>query len=1181
MKQQLNFSSEILLRLSVGIALLLIAIILANAPRSRAVTSQTRGAPVQLSGDAARDYLAQPGEGQSLMAAVTRAMFGLQARAQPPSGAPSGAGYLAMSHDQNLQAWFGKAGMTVRPTVPVDQLAEAWQMEMQLKAYGYGRQLADVPPIVSADVKSTRIEYHRRAGVSAIPQSETRTHLIEWYENRAEGIEQGFTLSERPRRVGDASESKPLRVLLALSGDLRAELPEDGQSIVLSRDGKPALSYSKLIAEDADGRKLASHMETSADGREIALVVDDAEARYPIVIDPIVASLEQKLDTAPYVQAESRFGFAVAIDGNYAVVGASREDISSAVDSGIVYLFARSGSSWSLVTVRGGSFNGTERCGYSVAIMGGFVVYGCPDSGGTGKAFRWDIQGNVTELVPANDLRGAGDQYGAAVAVNFNNILVGAPLHHVNDSGLVHLFDAAGSVLGYFAEGNPGDHSGAAVALDVYGTNMVVAAPTAAGSEGAGSGHVTVYSRNGTETPTFQQRLFASDAAASDNFGHSVSVDDNTLVVGADQDDNDRGVDAGAAYVFVRDESGDWSEQQKLTASDGKAGDRFGYHAVAVEGNLIAVGAYAHDGGSSDPADDRGAVWLFTRSGTEWALQRKINPSVGISAPKDEFGVGVDISRDTVVVGALLAAANDGTARAGAAYVYRLDCVPPDLVDYREAVTVCPGRTISLQAIYQRAPTQPRSIQWRKDGVNIAGATSDTYTISNVTPSDAGRYDVVVSNSCGSETGNVTRLALHSFTLGPTAQTIGAAGSDGIVNVTSPGNCAYTASSDASWIRITSGASGTTPGTVGFTVDPTSESEQRTGTLTIGGQVFTITQDGLDCSYAVAPLEQSFDANGGANSASVSVTAGCAWSAASNAPFITINSGATGTGSGTVNYSIAPNHSPTQRSGTLTVAGQTITVTQAPASLLGNISTRLRVEQGDNALIGGFIITGNVAKRLMLRAIGPSLPVEGALADPQLQIFDSAGEEVAFNNNWREASNRQEIIDSTIAPGDDRESAILRELTPGAYTAVVRGVGDTTGVGLIEAYDLGQGVDAKLANISTRGLVQTGGNVMIGGFFVLGAPQKVIVRAIGPSLDVNGRLEDPVLELFNGNGDPIAANNNWKDTQQQEIEATTIPPSNDLESAIVTSLAPAPYTAVVRGVNDTNGVALVEVYALD
>ena len=248
---------------------------------------------------------------------------------------------------------------------------------------------------------------------------------------------------------------------------------------------------------------------------------------------------------------------------------------------------------------------------------------------------------------------------------------------------------------------------------------------------------------------------------------------------------------------------------------------------------------------------------------------------------------------------------------------------------------------------------------------------------------------------------------------------------------------------------------------------------------------------------------------------------------------------------------------------------------------LGNISTRLRVEPGDNALIGGFIIIGSEPKRLMLRAIGPSMAVEGALADPQLQIVNSEGHEIAFNNNWREAVNRQEMIETTIQPSHDAESAVLMSLSPGAYTAVVRGVGDATGVGSIEAYDLGQGAATKLANISTRGFVQTGDNVMIGGFFILGATQKVIVRAIGPSLELAGPLADPTLQLFNDNGDPIASNNDWRETQEREIEETTIPPRDNRESAIVASLPPSSYTAIVRGAGDTIGVALVEVYALD
>ena len=251
-----------------------------------------------------------------------------------------------------------------------------------------------------------------------------------------------------------------------------------------------------------------------------------------------------------------------------------------------------------------------------------------------------------------------------------------------------------------------------------------------------------------------------------------------------------------------------------------------------------------------------------------------------------------------------------------------------------------------------------------------------------------------------------------------------------------------------------------------------------------------------------------------------------------------------------------------------------------PAQLL-NISTRTGVQSGDNVLIGGFIVTGNDSKKVIVRAMGPSLPVDGRLANPQLELFDSTGALVRANDNWQEAANRQEIIDSTLAPSADFESAVLLTLAPGAYTAVVRGADGGAGVSLVELYDLDPTAASKLANISTRGSVQTGDNVMIAGTIVAGVEsQKVLVRALGPSLPVSGKLSDPSLELFDGNGVLLAANNNWKDTQRAEIEATTIPPPNDLEAAIVTGLPPAAYTAVVRGVGDSSGVALVEVYAL-
>jgi sugar lactone lactonase YvrE len=249
---------------------------------------------------------------------------------------------------------------------------------------------------------------------------------------------------------------------------------------------------------------------------------------------------------------------------------------------------------------------------------------------------------------------------------------------------------------------------------------------------------------------------------------------------------------------------------------------------------------------------------------------------------------------------------------------------------------------------------------------------------------------------------------------------------------------------------------------------------------------------------------------------------------------------------------------------------------------LQNISTRLRVETGDNVLVGGFIITGSQAKKVMVRAIGPSLPLDGALANPTLELHDSAGSLITSNDNWMEAPNLQETIDSTIAPTNDLESAILLSLDPGLYTAMVRGVNDTTGIGLVEVYDLDTTVDSKLANVSTRGLVQTGDDVMIGGIIILGPdPQEVLLRAIGPSLPVAGALADPTLELHDKDGAIIASNDNWRSDQEADIIATTISPTDDAESAILMTLTPDAYTAIVCGKDNTTGIALVEVYQLD
>jgi hypothetical protein len=257
----------------------------------------------------------------------------------------------------------------------------------------------------------------------------------------------------------------------------------------------------------------------------------------------------------------------------------------------------------------------------------------------------------------------------------------------------------------------------------------------------------------------------------------------------------------------------------------------------------------------------------------------------------------------------------------------------------------------------------------------------------------------------------------------------------------------------------------------------------------------------------------------------------------------------------------------------------------APAPVL-NISTRARVETGEKVTIGGFILNGAAPKKLIVRAIGPSLRQRGvadAALDPTLALQDAAQNVIATNDDWR-IPNEAEIQATALPPEDDREAAIVTTLQPGAYTAVVTGKGGTSGVALVEIYDLQPDSETKLANISTRGSVGTGEAVMIGGFIVgstNAARSNVVVRAIGPSLASAGivdALQDPALELRDQDGQIVIANNDWKDSQQAELETSGLRPSHDRESAALATLVAGAYTVVVAGKNEGTGVGLIEVY---
>jgi len=271
--------------------------------------------------------------------------------------------------------------------------------------------------------------------------------------------------------------------------------------------------------------------------------------------------------------------------------------------------------------------------------------------------------------------------------------------------------------------------------------------------------------------------------------------------------------------------------------------------------------------------------------------------------------------------------------------------------------------------------------------------------------------------------------------------------------------------------------------------------------------------------------------------------------------------------------------------------------------LVGNVSTRLPVGTGDNVLIEGFIVQGPAGstKKIIVRAIGPSLTPFGipdALANPTLEIHDAGNGNaiVASNDDWRvtqvggiiTGDQSAEIAASGFAPGNNLESAIIANLAPGSYTAVVRGVENTVGTGVVDAYDLSPTSSASLVNVATRGLIQPGDKLMIAGFITQNGSVQAVVRAIGPSLvafGITNALADTTLQLRDGSGAIVVENDDWKvrsdgSSQQAELEATGLQPTNDLEAAFVTTLPPGQYTALVRGKPETTGIGVVQVYFL-
>ncbi len=545
------------------------------------------------------------------------------------------------------------------------------QWSMSLQGIGHGDVLEAVAA-VSPRASANRLEYARGA-------------LTEWYVNGPFGLEQGFTLTSAPRGQDGA-----LTLSLALDGNVQARLNAQANALELTRaDGSTVLRYSGLKAYDAAGRELRSWMELfpspdRSGGGKLAIHVDDKGAQYPITIDPW---LQQAKLTASDGAANDFFGFSVAVDGDMAVVGAPYDD-SPGTGSGSAYVFTRSGSTWSQqakLTASDGAANDTF--GVSVALSGDTALIGAywdDDMGSnSGSAYvftrsgsTWSQQAKLTSSDGA-----ANDAFGVSVAVNGDTALIGSH----NDDDL-----------------------------------------------GTDSGSAYVFTRSGSVWSQ-QTKLTASDGAANDTFGYSVAISEDTAVIGSFQDD-DMGSNSGSAYVFTRSGS-TWSQQAKLTASDGAANDRFGM-SVAVSGDTAVIGAQYDD----DMGSNSGSAYVFTRSETTWTQQAKLTANDGVAS--DIFGSSVAVDVDTALIGARGYNSYQGTA-----YVFALGN-PPTVTT--KAATLLTHNTATLNGMVN-ANTLDTTVTFEY-GLDTSYGTSVTAVPNTLT----GTTDTAVSAAITGLTPNTT-----------------------------------------------------------------------------------------------------------------------------------------------------------------------------------------------------------------------------------------------------------------------------------------------------------------------------------------------------------------------------------------------------------------------------------------
>ena len=588
-----------------------------------------------LKGEEAIEHLKEQGTYGSLKEAMAAVKY--EARWQPaPQLAGVGAAYEMANRANNLLAYVTAEGIEV---TALTEAKKPWRLGLKLTNYGYGANLSAVQ---SGEVRATgnRVEIVRDSG------------LVEWFVNTNRGIEQGFTLSSRPTTDDRLPATDPLRLRMAVTGDLQMRVNGDGSSATFTREGDSVeVNYDKLFVMDAKGRTVEARM--LAEGRELIIEVQDAEAEYPLTIDPHIT--QQAKIIANDGAAGDGFGSSVAISGDTVVVGSPFDNVGTNTDQGSAYVFTRSSSTltWSeQAKLTAFDSDPNDHFGRSVAIDGDHIVVGSyhfddgPSPGGAAFYFTrsgttWTRQARLTAF------DGTGlDDFGYSVAIRDSTIVVGAYAKDEGanfNQGAVYVFSGSSFQAKLLAsDGAASDFFGYSVAIS--GNTIVVGAPFDDVGANADQGSAYVFIYTGSNWIQ-QQKLTAADGAAGDQFGYSVAISGDTVVVGAPFDDVGFSVNQGSAYVFIRSGT-TWSQQRHLTAADGAANFQFGY-SVTISGDTVVVGAFLDDLGANN---DQGSAYVFTRSGTTWTQQPKLSAADG--AANDQFGNSVAINGDTIVVGA-------------------------------------------------------------------------------------------------------------------------------------------------------------------------------------------------------------------------------------------------------------------------------------------------------------------------------------------------------------------------------------------------------------------------------------------------------------------------------------------------------------------------------------------------